>query len=108
MILNLFYKPEFPSWTLASEHRWPMARILPSPPPHSNGFSLIFPFNRLSLVVLVDRSSIEVFANEGEVALAVGILPQDDNRSLEIFAAGGSAKIERLLVYALRSIWQRR
>ncbi len=23
--------PGFPSWTLANEHRWPPARILPSP-----------------------------------------------------------------------------
>ena len=27
------FEPGFPSWTLANEHRWPPARILPSPPP---------------------------------------------------------------------------
>jgi asparagine synthetase B (glutamine-hydrolysing) len=27
------FKPGFPSWTLANEHRWPPARIIPSPPP---------------------------------------------------------------------------
>ncbi len=63
---------------------------------------------RLSLVVLLDRSSIEVFANEGEVALAVGILPQEDDRSLEIYGRGGGVHIDRLAVYELGGIWDAR
>ena len=60
---------------------------------------------RLSLVVVVDRSSLEVFANEGEVALCTGILPQEDNRSLEITSKDGAAHIDTLVVHELRSIW---
>jgi type IV pilus assembly protein PilC len=32
-VTNNSYYPGFPSWTLANEHRWPPARIIPSPPP---------------------------------------------------------------------------
>ncbi len=60
---------------------------------------------RLSLVVLVDRSSIEAFANEGEVAVSAGILPEEDNLSLEIYSKNGVTHIDTLSVYELRSIW---
>ena len=66
---------------------------------------LVLKDGRLSLVVVVDRSSLEVFANEGEVALCTGILPQEDNRSLEITSKDGAAHIDTLVVHELRSIW---
>jgi tetratricopeptide (TPR) repeat protein len=45
---SLSHYPGFPSWTLANEHRWPPARIIPSPPPAATA-SLHF----LKIVVLV-------------------------------------------------------
>ncbi len=43
---------------------------------------------RIRLRVLVDRGSIEVFGNDGRVAISLGVIPPDEERSLEIAAQG--------------------
>jgi sucrose-6-phosphate hydrolase SacC (GH32 family) len=58
---------------------------------------------RLTIQILVDRTSLEVFANEGRVAMTSCFLPAQKNRSLEIFATGGPAKIISLRVFELHS-----
>jgi fructan beta-fructosidase len=60
---------------------------------------------RVRLQVLVDRASIEVFGNDGHVAMPLGVILDDENRSLEAFSRGGSTWIESLEVYELRSAW---
>ncbi|REJ70547.1 MAG: glycoside hydrolase family 32 protein [Planctomycetota bacterium] len=60
----------------------------------------------LTLRVLVDRTSIEVFANGGRVVMSYCFVPAADNKSLSLTARGGSAQIESLDVYELRSIWE--
>ena len=60
---------------------------------------------RIRLQVLVDRASIEVFGNDGCVAIPIGVIPDDANRSLDAFSRGGSTWIESLEVYELRSAW---
>jgi len=61
---------------------------------------------RIRLEILVDRTSIEVFGNDGRVYMPVKAFPPDDQRSLAVFAKGGSAKATLLEVYELRSAWQ--
>jgi sucrose-6-phosphate hydrolase SacC (GH32 family) len=60
---------------------------------------------RVQLQVLVDRTSLEVFGNDGRVSLTSCFLPKADNRSLEMFATGGAVKVVSLRVYPLRSAW---
>jgi sucrose-6-phosphate hydrolase SacC (GH32 family) len=60
---------------------------------------------RVQLQVLVDRTSLEVFGNDGRVSLTSCFLPKADNRSLEVFATGGAVKVVSLRVYPLRSAW---
>ncbi len=60
---------------------------------------------RLRLEILVDRTSVEVFANAGRIYMPVGAIPPDDNRSLVAFAKGGTAKLISLEVHELRSAW---
>jgi len=61
---------------------------------------------RICLEVLVDRASIELFGNGGETYLVAGMIPPDDNTSLELISKGGTATIKSLDVYQLRSAWR--
>jgi sucrose-6-phosphate hydrolase SacC (GH32 family) len=62
---------------------------------------------RIQLRILVDRTSIETFANNGEVYMPQDALPEDGQASgtLELFAEGGAAKMKSLAVRELESIW---
>ncbi|MFJ5758534.1 glycoside hydrolase family 32 protein [Neobacillus sp. NPDC093182] len=51
-----------------------------------------------------DRSSIEVFANKGEIAMTSLIFPDSLSKSLELFSIGGNVKLLSLNVYRLKSI----
>jgi fructan beta-fructosidase len=72
---------------------------------------------RIQLRIFVDRGSVEVFANLGRVAMSVGVVPPDDNKSLAIFARGGEAKVKAfpyadgeqgaLQVFELKSAWKK-
>jgi fructan beta-fructosidase len=62
---------------------------------------------RLRLEILVDRTSIEIFAQEGRLYMPMGVIPPDEDRGLEVFAEGGPATVRSLEVYELRSAWDR-
>jgi len=59
---------------------------------------------RIRLRVLVDRGSVEIYANGGRVYMPIGVLLRDEDRAVEAFAAGGEARIVSLRVSRLRSI----
>ena len=59
----------------------------------------------ITLQVLLDRTSIEVFGNDGQVSLQTCFLADQADKSLSIYAIGGEAKIVSLDVYELNSIW---
>ncbi len=61
---------------------------------------------RVRLRLLVDRGSIEVFGNDGRVALSVGIQPREDDRSLALLARGGTAEVRAFEVAELESSWR--
>lgn len=60
---------------------------------------------RLSLQVLVDRTSIEIFAADGRVNMAFCFLPPADNQNVTVYAQGGAAKVLKFAVIELQSIW---
>ena len=60
----------------------------------------------LKLRVLVDRTSIETFANGGRVSLTSCVLPTASERGVSIFADGTTAKAHDVKVSELRSIWK--
>lgn len=60
---------------------------------------------RIRLHIFVDRTSIEVFGNDGRVSLTSCFLPARENRALESFAVGAAARLVSLEVYELRSAW---
>jgi fructan beta-fructosidase len=61
---------------------------------------------KVRLRLLVDRGSIEIFGNDGQVALSVGAIPADDNHSLEVFSRGGATQLRSLEVFELKSAWE--
>jgi sucrose-6-phosphate hydrolase SacC (GH32 family) len=62
---------------------------------------------RVRLRILIDRTTVEVYANEGRVPMSFCWLPRPGDRRLGLFAAGGSAKIVSLRVHELKPAWQR-
>ena len=62
---------------------------------------------KIKLRFLVDRTSIEIFANAGRVYMPMAANPKDEERSIAVFAKGAGAKVTALTVNALRSAWER-
>jgi levanase len=60
---------------------------------------------KVKLRILVDWSSVEVFANDGSVAITDQIFPRDDSTGVELFAGGPGAALAWLDVWPLRSSW---
>lgn len=60
---------------------------------------------RIHLRVLVDRTSVEVFANRGRISMASCFLPSPENKSLGLSASGGPARLVGLCVWELKSAW---
>jgi sucrose-6-phosphate hydrolase SacC (GH32 family) len=60
---------------------------------------------QLTLRLLVDRTSLEVFDNNGKVSMSSCFLPGPENAGLELFSVGGSPKIRSMTIYELRSAW---
>jgi sucrose-6-phosphate hydrolase SacC (GH32 family) len=59
----------------------------------------------VKLNIFVDRSSVEVFANEGEKVMTDRIYPPVECTGIEIYSTGGAGKIVSLTVWQLQSIW---
>ena len=57
------------------------------------------------LRILLDRTSIEVFANDGRVYIPRVVFPEDDNRSIGITCHTGSTTAPYLRVHELKSSW---
>jgi fructan beta-fructosidase len=60
----------------------------------------------ISLQVLVDRGSIEVFGNEGRAAISHGVIPPESERTLSADVTGKNARIRSLEVHELKSVWR--
>lgn len=60
---------------------------------------------RVSLRLLVDRTSLEVFALDGEWSLSLCFLPEAAEVPLSFYAEGGTAQVQVLAVHELCSAW---
>jgi len=66
---------------------------------------LIRVYDKIRLELLVDRTSIEIYGNDGRIYMPMGVILADNSKSLEIFSKGGNAEVKSLEVYELRSVW---
>ncbi|MYK12345.1 MAG: hypothetical protein F4041_22270 [Acidobacteriia bacterium] len=61
---------------------------------------------QVRLRILLDRSVVEVFAGEGEVAITDRVFPSPSSTGLSLFEEGGSARVVSLDAWQLKSVWQ--
>ncbi len=61
----------------------------------------------IQLRVLIDRSTVEVFINEGEAVISDRIFPTGNDPVLEVFCGGEGAQIVDLRLHRLQPIWKR-
>ena len=59
----------------------------------------------LALHIFVDRSSVEVFVNDGESVISERIFPSPKSTGIEFFSTGGDAKVKTAQIWQLKSIW---
>ncbi len=59
----------------------------------------------IRLRILVDRTSIEIFGNDGRIYMPVGAIPPRDQKNIAVFTRGATTKVNALEVYTLKSIW---
>ena len=64
------------------------------------------PRDSINLRILVDRVSLEVYADGGAIAVAAGVVLRPDDHGVYMFASGGSALVNNVKVSRLRSAWQ--
>jgi sucrose-6-phosphate hydrolase SacC (GH32 family) len=60
---------------------------------------------QMTLRIIIDRTSMEVFANDGQVSVSSCFPLGPEKASLELFSASGSSRIRSLTVNELKSIW---
>jgi fructan beta-fructosidase len=57
----------------------------------------------VAVTVFLDRSSVEVFGNDGRAVLTDIILTSDDGLGMHLNADGGTAYLRSLRIWSLRS-----
>jgi len=62
--------------------------------------------SRVKLQIFVDRSSVEIFANDGEVTLTDRIYPLEHSVGIEVYSLNGNGKIKSLSIWKLDSVWK--
>lgn len=60
--------------------------------------------NKISLRIFIDKSSIELFGNNGRFAMTNLVFPTKPYTTLSISSQGGNCKIENLKVFSLKKI----
>lgn len=61
--------------------------------------------NRIQLHLFLDRSSLEVFGNDGRVSLTNRIFPTEEGSGIVLFAKEGEVHLQSLDVWNLSDIW---
>jgi sucrose-6-phosphate hydrolase SacC (GH32 family) len=60
----------------------------------------------VKLHIFLDRSSVEVFANDGETVLTDRIYPSPGSIGFEVYSDAPDARISSLSIWKLGSIWK--
>jgi fructan beta-fructosidase len=60
---------------------------------------------KIELEILLDRASIEIFANHGEAGLSTCFAPVQGEEELLLYTQGGELYLETLEAYNLKSVW---
>ncbi|MGP3921001.1 GH32 C-terminal domain-containing protein [Nonomuraea sp. 10N515B] len=60
---------------------------------------------KVKLRILVDWSSVEVFGGSGEAVITDQIFPDPSSTGVDVFAEGGTATLDHMQAWQLKSIW---
>jgi fructan beta-fructosidase len=60
----------------------------------------------IKLRIFVDRSSVEVFGNDGEKVISDLIFPSPASQGVEFYSEGGDARVVKLDIWNLKSAWE--
>ena len=60
---------------------------------------------QISLELLVDRTTIEIFGNDGQIYMPIKMNLTDKAKSYDILSKQGNCKVESLEIYELKSVW---
>ena len=61
---------------------------------------------KITLRLLLDRLSVEIFANDGQVYMPMKQVQEGDAVAVEVFAKGGGAVVTGITVNELSSAWE--
>ncbi|WP_223066158.1 GH32 C-terminal domain-containing protein [Paenibacillus caui] len=61
---------------------------------------------KLKLQIFVDESTVEIFANDGEIVSSNLVFPGAVSNGLELFSEGGGVVLNKAAYYPLRTIWR--
>ena len=61
--------------------------------------------NKVTMLIYVDKSSVEAFGNSGAVSITDLIFPDDSSTETALYTEGGSVKVNKFSVRQLDSIW---
>jgi len=61
---------------------------------------------KISLRVLIDTTSVEIFADDGGLYMPIGVIHTQPDSVVCAFAEGGKAGVENMEIYELKSIWR--
>ena len=62
--------------------------------------------NKVKIEMLIDRSSIEVFMNDGKTTMSFCFDPEEKNQNIYLFTIGGELLVEKLDIFSLKSAWR--
>ncbi len=60
---------------------------------------------KIELQILIDRSSIEIFGNQGESGISTCFTPVHGEDNLILYTQGGELFVESLEVHTLKTAW---
>ncbi|HTI71590.1 MAG TPA: GH32 C-terminal domain-containing protein [Candidatus Limnocylindria bacterium] len=61
---------------------------------------------KISLHLFIDRTSVDIFGNQGRLYMPMGIALSAENHSMKLSAKEGEAHIDSMTVYELKSAWK--
>ncbi|WP_445490803.1 GH32 C-terminal domain-containing protein [Niallia sp. 03133] len=59
----------------------------------------------IKMHIFIDRSSVELFGNNGQISITDQIFPDPSSNAVELFANDGAVTLDSLQVYSLSDIW---
>ncbi|NQU51957.1 MAG: glycoside hydrolase family 32 protein [Bacteroidetes bacterium] len=62
--------------------------------------------NKIKLEILLDRTSIEIYANDGQTVISNCFTPEEGLEGVELFSNGGELEVIKMDIFEMKSIWR--